>query len=55
MWDLKRVSLVAQTVFKNLFAVPETWGLIPRSGRSPGGGKGNLRQYSCLEKSMDRA
>ena len=24
--------------------------LIPRSGRSPGGGHGNLLQYSCLEK-----
>ena len=24
--------------------------LIPRSGRSPGGGKGNPLQYSCLEK-----
>ena len=24
-------------------------GLIPRLGRSPGGGHGNLIQYSCLE------
>ena len=24
-------------------------GLIPRSGRSPGGGHGNSLQYSCLE------
>ena len=24
------------------------------SGRSPGGGKGNLLQYSCLENPMDR-
>ena len=23
---------------------------IPRSGKSPGGGHGNLLQYSCLEK-----
>ena len=29
-------------------------GLIPRSGRSPGEGKGNPLQYSCLENSMDR-
>ena len=29
-------------------------GLIPESGRSPGGGNGNALQYSCLEKSMDR-
>ena len=29
-------------------------GLIPRLGRSPREGNGNLRQYSCLEKSVDR-
>ena len=29
-------------------------GLIPGSGRSPGGGRGNLLQYSCLENPMDR-
>ena len=29
-------------------------GLIPGSGRSPGGGNGNSLQYSCLENSMDR-
>ena len=29
-------------------------GLIPRSGRSPGGGNGNPLQYSWLENSMDR-
>ena len=29
-------------------------GLIPRSGRSPGEGSGNLLQYSCLENPMDR-
>ena len=28
--------------------------LIPRSGRSPGGGNGNPFQHSCLENSMDR-
>ena len=28
--------------------------LIPRSGRSLGGGNGNLLQYSCLENPMDR-
>ena len=27
-------------------------GLIPRSGRSPGGGHGNPLQYSCLENTM---
>ena len=29
-------------------------GLIPGSGRSPGGGNGNPSQYSCLENPMDR-
>ena len=29
-------------------------GSIPGSGRSPGGGNGNLLQYSCLENLMDR-
>ena len=29
-------------------------GSIPGSGRSPGVGSGNLLQYSCLEKSMDK-
>ena len=29
--------------------------LIPGLGRSSGGGNDNPLQYSCLEKSMDRA
>ena len=29
-------------------------GLIPGSGRSPGGWHGNPLQYSCLENPMDR-
>ena len=29
-------------------------GSIPGSGRSPGGGNGNLLQYSCMENSRDR-
>ena len=28
-------------------------GLIPRLGRSPGGGHGNPLQYSCQENPMD--
>ena len=28
-------------------------GLIPGSGRPPGGGLNNLLQYSCLENPMD--
>ena len=29
-------------------------GLIPQSGRSPGGGRGDPRQYSCLVNPMAR-
>ena len=29
-------------------------GLIPGSGKSPGGGHGNTLQHSCLEKPTDR-
>ena len=29
-------------------------GSIPGSGRSPGGGHGDLLQYSCLENPLDR-
>ena len=29
-------------------------GSIPGSRRAPGGGHGNLLQYSCLENPMDR-
>ena len=32
----------------------ETLSSIPGSGRCPGGGHGNLLQYSCLENPMDR-
>ena len=40
--------LVAQLV-KNLPAMQETWVSLPGLGRSPGGGRGNLLQYSPLE------
>ena len=47
---------VIKDVIKN---VPENAGNIrdadfPGSGRSPGGGHGNLLWYSCLENPMDR-
>ena len=48
-----KASLVAQRV-KNLPAVWEMQGLIPRLGRSPGEGSDYPHQYSCLENSMDR-
>ena len=44
---------MAQTV-KNVPANAGDAGLIPESGRSPGGGNGNPLQYSCLENPMDR-
>ena len=42
------------TVVKNQPANVGDVGLIPGSGRSPGGGHGNPLQYSCLENPMDR-
>ena len=42
---------------KNLLASAGNTGddfSIPGWGRSPGGGKGNPSQYSCLENPMDR-
>ena len=39
---------------KNLPANEGGVGSIPGSGRFPGGGNGNLLQYSCLENPMDR-
>ena len=41
------------SVVKGLPANEGDVGLIPGSGRSPGGGNGNLFQYSCLDNSMD--
>ena len=48
-------GLPGGTVVKNLPANARDTGdlgLIPGSGRSPGGGKGNPLQYSCLKKSL---
>ena len=39
---------------KNLPANEKDLGLIPGSGRFPGGGTGNALQYSCLGNPMDR-
>ena len=39
---------------KNPPASAGNTGLIPGSGRSPGGGNGNPLQYSCLGSPMDR-
>ena len=42
------------SVMKNPLASAGDVGLIPGSGRSPGGGNSNPLQYSCLENAMDR-
>ena len=39
---------------KNLLANTGDAGSIPGSGRAPGEENGNLLQYSCLGKPMDR-
>ena len=41
-------------VVKNLPASAGDADSIPGWGRSPGGGNGNLLQYSCLGNAMDR-
>ena len=41
-------------VVKNPPANVRDLGLIPKLGRSSGGGHGNPLQYSCLENPMDR-
>ena len=49
----KALSLVALLV-KNPPADAGDTDSTPGLGRSPGGGHGNLLQYSCLENPMDR-
>ena len=51
--SIKGASLVAQRV-KNPPANTGDPGLIPESGRSPGGGHSNPFQGSCLENPVDR-
>ena len=48
-----QVALVVKNLPANAGDLRDV-GSIPRSGRSPGGGKGNPLQNSCLENSMDR-
>ena len=48
-----QVVLVVKNPNANAGNIRDT-GLIPGSGRSHGGGNGNLLQYSCLENPMDR-
>ena len=51
--EASQVMLVVKNLPANARGVRDT-GLIPGSGRSPGGGHGNPLQYSCLENSLDR-
>ena len=48
-----QVALVVTNLLANAGDIREV-GLIPESGRSPGGGHGNPLQYSCLRNPMDR-
>ena len=48
-WARFRDIHVGGSVVKNLPADAGDTDLIPGSGRSPGGGNGNLLQYPCLE------
>ena len=50
---MSQVVLVVKKLPANAGDVKDE-GLIPASGRSPGGGHGNPLQYSCLEHPMDR-
>ena len=51
-WKCK--GFLGGSVGKESACNAEDLGLIPGSGRSPGGGHGNPFQYSCLENPMDR-
>ena len=55
-WEEMGKRRASQVVLaeKNPPANAGNMGLIPGSGRSPGGGHGNTLQYSCLENPKDR-
>ena len=50
---VSQVVLVVKTLSANAGDIRDA-DLIPESGRSPGGGRGNPFQYSCLDNPMDR-
>ena len=52
-WGASQVALMVKNRPANAGDIRDM-GSIPGSGRYPGGGHGNLLQYSCLEKSTDR-
>ena len=47
-WERPQAVLVVKNLPANAGDLRDV-GSIPASGRSPGGGHGNLLQYSCLE------
>ena len=51
--DVSR-ALSRDLVVKNPPAIAGDAGSVPGLGQSPGGGRGNPLQYSCLEDPMDR-
>ena len=52
-YNLKTLVPVVRSPPANAGDIRDT-GLIPGSGRSPGGTQGNPPQYSCLENPMER-
>ena len=48
------MNLFASSVGKESACNTADLGSVPGLGRSPGGGNGYPRQYSCLENPMDR-
>ena len=53
MSGASQVALVVKNLPANAGDIKDM-GLIPGSGRSPGGGHGSPLQYSCLDNPMDR-
>ena len=51
---IRITHVLFSSVVRNLPAIHETQGSIPRTGRSPGEGNGNPLQSSWLENVMDR-
>ena len=47
------MALVVKNLLANVGDIRDA-GLIPGWGKSPGGGRGNLLKYSCLENPMGR-
>ena len=52
-WGTSQVAIVVENPPADAGDIRDV-GLIPGSGRSPGGGHGNPLQYSFLENHMDR-